>query len=66
MSPDTCIYYRAGSGACASPVKPNCPWWTPAHECRCAGKIGRQGVLSDQKPPVVAPEPAPTLMRWRA
>jgi len=67
MSPDTCIYFR-DADACVCKrlcgMRPNCPYWT-AHECAVEGKIGRQGILGNQRAPVVL-QPAPTLMRFRA
>ena len=68
MSPDCCIYFRPGDVCVSnrlSGVRPHCPWYHHG-ECAVAGKIGRQGVLSNQKPVFMTPEPAPTLMRFRA
>jgi hypothetical protein len=68
MSPWECIYYRPGGGCVCwqlSGIKPCCPYYDHGG-CTCGGRIGRQGVLSSQKPVFVSPPPAPTLMRFRA
>ncbi|HUW32561.1 MAG TPA: hypothetical protein VM223_13205 [Planctomycetota bacterium] len=68
MNRQFCIYYRPAAVCdCVrlAHCKPHCPWYHHG-ECSVAGAIGRQGVLSNQRPGFLVNEPAPTLMRWRA
>ena len=68
MTPKQCIYY-GDEEAChckaLAHVRPNCPWWgrdSEGYVCQCGGYVGRQGVLSNQKPTFVGP--GVTLLRW--
>jgi len=66
--PNICIYFRSDNTCTSrrlSGVRPHCPYYA-AGVCLCGGKVGRIGILPDQRKGFSLQEPAPSLLRWRA